>query len=42
MANMQSSVEDKLFIYKPMQDDAIDRNLAKYINKAPLSLRSKM
>ena len=39
---MQSSVEDKLFIYKPMQDDPIDRNLANYINKAPLRLRSKM
>jgi len=42
MENMQSSVEDKLFIYKPLQEDPIDRNLANYINKAPLSLRSKM
>lgn len=42
MENMQSSVEDKLFIYKPMQDDPVDRNLANYINKAPLRLRSKM
>ena len=42
MENMQSSVEDKLFIYKPMRDDPIDQNLANYINKAPLRLRSKM
>ena len=42
MENMQSTVEDKLFIYKPLQDDPIDRNLANYINKAPLRLRSKM
>lgn len=42
MENMQSSVEDKLFIYKPLRDDPIDQNLANYINKAPLRLRSKM
>ena len=39
---MQSSVEDKLFIYKPKIDDPVDQNLANYINKAPLRLRSKM
>ena len=42
MENMQSNVEDKLFIYKPMNDDQVDKNLANYINKAPLRLRSKM
>jgi len=39
---MQSTVEDKLFIYKPKVDDHIDQTLANYINKAPLRLRSKM
>lgn len=42
MEHIQSNVEDKLFIYKPLRDDAIDQNLANYINKAPLRLRSKM
>lgn len=42
MVNIESNVEDKLFIYKPMNDDQIDKNLANYINKAPLRLRSKM
>jgi len=42
MENIQNSVESQLFIYKPLQDDPIDRNLANYINKAPLRLRSKM
>ena len=40
--NMQSTVEGKLFIYKPKLEDPIDCNLANYINKAPLRLRSKM
>ena len=42
MENMQSSVEDKLFLYKPKADDPVDQNLASYINKAPLRLRSKL
>lgn len=35
-------MEDRLFIYKPLKDDPIDQNLANYINRAPLRLRSKM
>ena len=42
MENIQSNVEDKLFIYKPLHNDPVDQNLANYINKAPLRLRSKM
>lgn len=42
MENMQNSVEDKLFKYTPQADDPVDLNLAKYINKAPLRMRSKM
>ena len=42
MDNIQSSVEDRLFLYKPLENDPIDKNLANYINKAPLRLRSKM
>ena len=42
MENIQNSVEDKLFKYTPLADDPVDLNLAKYINKAPLRMRSKM
>ena len=42
LENIQSNVEDKLFIYKANMNDAIDLKLAAYINKAPLRLRSKM
>ena len=42
LENIQSNVEDKLFIYKANMNDAIDLKLAAYINRAPLRLRSKM
>ena len=40
--NAQGSVEDKLFIYTPITNDAIDQKLASLINKAPIRLRSKL